>query len=103
MTPPPAAPVPFAEPSLRPVLPGLLLATLTLLFGLGLGVIFGLNEDAIKSRLSASAAAAPATVYHQDDAAIKAVLEKSWVYMQRAHLPMRGAWASSPSPSPSSW
>lgn len=72
--------------SLGPVLPGLLLATMTLLFGFGLGVIFGLNEDAIKSRLSASAAAAPPAVYHQDEVAMKAVLEKSWVYMQRAHL-----------------
>jgi hypothetical protein len=74
------------DPSLRAALPGLLLATLTLLFGMGLGVIFGLNEDAIKSRLSAAAAAAPAAVYQQDAAAIKVVLDKSWVYMQRAHL-----------------
>jgi hypothetical protein len=71
---------------LRPALPGLLLATLTLLFSLGLGIVFGLNEDAIKSRLSAAAAAAPAAVYQQDAAAIKVVLDKSWVYMQRAHL-----------------
>jgi len=72
--------------SLRPVLPGLLLAVLTLLFGFGLGVVFGLNEDAIKSRLTASAEAARVPVYQNDDAKIKAVLDKSWVYMQRAHL-----------------
>lgn len=72
--------------SLRPVLPGLLLALLTLLFGFGLGIVFGLNEDAIKSRLSASAQAAPAAVYAGDAAAERAVLDKSWVYMQRAHL-----------------
>lgn len=70
---------------LSPALPGLLLATLTLLFGFGLGVIFGLNEDAIKSRLSAAAAAAPAAVY-PDEGAQKAVLDKAWVYMQRGHL-----------------
>ncbi len=72
--------------SLRPVLPGLVLAVLTLLFGFGLGVVFGLNEDAIKSRLTASAESARVTVYQNDDAKITAVLAKSWVYMQRAHL-----------------
>ncbi len=65
---------------------GLVLAALTILFGQGMGIVFGLNEDSIKSRLKASAAAARDTVYKGDDAAIKAVLDKSWVYMQRAHL-----------------
>ena len=86
MTPPSALSLSFADHPLRPVLPGLFLATLTLIFGFGLGVVFGLNEDAIKSRLSASSAAAPVAVYQRDQAAEKAVLEKSWVYMQRAHL-----------------
>lgn len=86
MTVPLPDPLHFAGRPLRPVLPGLLLAVLTLLFGFGLGVVFGLNEDAIKSRQAASAAAVRESVYQQDDAAIKAVLEKSWVYMQRAHL-----------------
>jgi hypothetical protein len=72
--------------NLRPVLPGLLLAVLTLLFGFGLGVVFGLNEDAIKSRLTASAEGARVAVYQNDDAKMKVVLDKSWVYMQRAHL-----------------
>lgn len=80
------ATLPDLDLRLRPALPGLLLATLTLLFGFGLGIVFGLNEDAIKSRLSAAAAAAPAAVYQQDAAKIKGVLDKSWVYMQRAHL-----------------
>ena len=64
----------------------LVLAVLTLLFGQGMGILFGLNEDVIKSRLSASAAEVRETVYKSDAAAIKAVLDKSWVYMQRAHL-----------------
>jgi hypothetical protein len=72
--------------SLRPALPGLLFAVLTLLFGFGLGIVFGLDEEAIKSRLSASAAEVRESVYHGDDVAIKTVLDKSWVYMQRAHL-----------------
>ena len=74
------------EERLRPALPGLLLAVTTLLFGFGLGIVFGLNEDVIKSRLAASAAAVHQPVYHGDAAAAKPVLEKSWAYMQRAHL-----------------
>lgn len=81
-----AAPSPFDNGALRAALPGLLLAVLTLLFGFGLGVVFGLNEEAITSRLAASAAAAPDSLYHGDPVAIKAVLGKSWTYMQRAHL-----------------
>lgn len=64
----------------------LVLAVLTILFGQGLGIVFGLNEDAIKSRLSASAAEVRGTVYNSDDTAIKAVLDKSWTYMHRSHL-----------------
>jgi len=71
---------------LRPALPGLTLAVLTLLFGFGLGGLFGYNEDVIKSRLTASAASAQVTVYQGDDAAAAAVVSKSWTYMQRAHL-----------------
>jgi hypothetical protein len=67
-------------------LPGFLLATLTVFLGFALGGLFGLNEDAIKSRLSARAAAVEATVYRGDAAAADAVLAKSWTYMQRAHL-----------------
>ncbi len=72
--------------ALRPALPGLALAVLTLLFGFGLGGVFGLDEDAIKSRLSASAAAVQASVYQGDHATAQAVVAKSWTYMQRAHL-----------------
>ena len=71
---------------IRAALPGLALAVFTLLFGFGLGIVFGLNEDAIKSRFTASAAAVQATVYNGDPAAAKPVLDKSWSYTQRAHL-----------------
>jgi hypothetical protein len=70
----------------RAALPGLTLAVITLLFGFGLGIVFGLNEDAIKSRFVASAAAVQETVYRGDSAAAKPVLDKSWSYAQRAHL-----------------
>ena len=72
--------------SLRAAAVGLVLAILTILFGQGMGIVFGLNEDLVKSRLSASAEGVRDTVYQADDAAIKAVLSKSWSYMQRAHL-----------------
>jgi hypothetical protein len=80
------APSATREQLIRAVLPGLLLATLTLLLGFGLGVVFGLNEDAITSRLAATAAAAPPAVYQGDAAKVQAVLSKSWTYLQRSHL-----------------
>jgi len=80
---------------LRPALIGLLLAVFTLLFGFGLGIVFGLNEGIIKTRLKTSAAEVRDTVYRGDDAAIKAVLDKSWVYFQRAHLHAGGLGATS--------
>jgi hypothetical protein len=83
---PPPSPSQSRRQALRAALPGLLLAVITLLFGFGLGIVFGLNEELIKSRLSASAVAVQATVYQGDEAAMKPVLEKSWTYMQRAHL-----------------
>lgn len=73
-------------PSLRTASLGLVLAVLTILYGQGMGIVFGLNEDLIKSRLNASAADVRDTVYKGNDAAIKPVLDKSWTYMQRAHL-----------------
>jgi hypothetical protein len=82
------------DEALRAALPGLLCAVGTLLFGYGMGVVFGLNEDLIKSRLSDAAVAVSATVYHGDQAAVKSVLDKSWVYMQRAHLHAGGLGAS---------
>ncbi|MBT9582339.1 hypothetical protein IV102_03250 [bacterium] len=72
--------------ALRPAAVGLALAILTVLFGQLLGIVFGLNEEAIRGRLQASAAQVRDTVYHGDEAAIKTVQEKSWTYMKRAHL-----------------
>ena len=72
--------------SIQAALPGLVLAVCTVLFGFAMGGIFGLNEDLIKGRFAASAAAVTATVYHGDAAAAEPVIAKSWDYMQRAHL-----------------
>lgn len=79
---------------LRPALPGMFFAVLTLLFGFGLGVVFGLNEATIKDRLKASAQEVRTSVYHDDDALIKAALDKSWSYTQRAHLHAGGLGAA---------
>jgi hypothetical protein len=65
---------------------GLVFALMTILFGQILGVVFGLNEDAIKDRLSASAIEVLDSAYNGHKEAIKPVLDKSWNYMQRAHL-----------------
>lgn len=65
---------------------GMALAILTLLFGQGMGIVFGLNEDIIKGRLAAATVETREAVYLNDDVAVKAVLDKSWNYMQRAHL-----------------
>lgn len=65
---------------------GLILAILTILFGQGMGIVFGLNEDAIKSRLKEDAAQFQETIYQGDQIAAKAVVDKSWNYMKRAHL-----------------
>lgn len=72
--------------SIQAALPGLVLAVCTVLFGFAMGGIFGLNEDLIKDRFAASAAAVTATVYRGDAAAAEPVIAKSWDYMQRAHL-----------------
>jgi hypothetical protein len=72
--------------NLRAASLGFVLAVLTILYGQGMGIVFGLNEDVIESRLKASPAEVRDSVYKGNYAAIKAVLDKSWSYMQRAHL-----------------
>jgi hypothetical protein len=72
--------------NLRAASVGLMLAVFTILFGQGMGIVFGLNEDLIKSRLNADAAEVQGTIYNGDPIASKAVIDKSWNYMQRAHL-----------------
>ncbi|MBA4148373.1 MAG: hypothetical protein H0X66_09685 [Verrucomicrobia bacterium] len=72
--------------NIRSMSMGIIFSIVTLLFGFSLGFIFGAGEDAVKGRLKDSANAVAATVYENDAAKIKTVLDKSWVYMQRAHL-----------------
>lgn len=72
--------------SLRAALPGMLFAVLTILFGFSLGIGFGLNEDFFKSRMADSAAEVIDTVYGGDEAKSKAICDKSWTYLKRAHM-----------------
>lgn len=65
---------------------GITLAILTLLYGLCIGLAFGAAEESMKKRLSDSAQAVAESVYQNDSARMKPVLDKSWTYMKRAHL-----------------
>jgi hypothetical protein len=76
--------VSLRQPALR--LHGVGVALFTLLFGQGLGFVFGLNDDAIKSRLKADATEVQDTIYQGYRTTAKAVVDKSWSNMQRAHL-----------------
>jgi len=79
---------------LKPALPGVFFAILTLIFGFSMGIVFGANEDAIKDRMKHSAQEVRTSVYQSDDAEIKKVLDKSWTYMKRAHMHAGGMGAS---------
>lgn len=89
---------------------GLLLALLTLLYGYGLGIVFGGAEAQLKAKLAAGGAAwvsaqLDATKSSTDaaslgelreklDADAGKVVEKSWIYMKRAHLHANGLGTS---------
>jgi hypothetical protein len=72
--------------SIRVVRWGVLLALLSIAFGFTMGALFGAVEGSLKGGLEADGKAALAERYGNDPAALKAVLDKSWVYLQRAHL-----------------
>ncbi len=68
------------------VRPGLLLAFLTLLFGIGMGIVFGVNEDGVKQWINSGIATHPAV--HDEKSATKI-----WRYAQRAHFHATGIGA----------
>ena len=70
------------------------MALTAVFFGFALGGLFGLNEDAIKGRLEASAQAVMGTAYEGDVAAKNAVVSKSWEYLKRAHMHAGGIGAA---------
>jgi hypothetical protein len=75
----------YAE-SVRPYTLGLVFSVLAILFGQFVGIAFGAAEDSMKAGLAESGAAALETVYGGDEAAMDAVVSKSWSYYKRAHL-----------------
>lgn len=72
--------------NLKPLLPGAILALLSILFGFLLGGLFGAIEDSIKGQLRASADAVFDTVYEGDETQRDKIVDKSWTYLKRAHL-----------------
>ena len=75
---------------LKTVRTGLLLSLLTLFLGFALGLAFGAFEGKIKGHLKGQAAQAEETAYNGDEALMKKITDKSWVYMKRAHLHANG-------------
>lgn len=79
---------------------GILLSLLTLLYGYGLGMVFGGAEEALKGKLSAGGATwVEAQVQSGKEraaaeSASAKVVEKSWMYMKRAHLHANGLGTS---------
>lgn len=72
--------------ALRAVRWGVLLSLLTVLFGFGIGGVFGAMEDALKDDLKARAEVGLRTVYGGDTAKLTATVDKAWAYYKRAHL-----------------
>ena len=71
---------------MQPFACGILLALISILLGFGLGGIFGAAENSIKANLKESAESVLETVYKGNTAKMNAVANKSWTYLQRAHL-----------------
>lgn len=80
---------------LRPYWPALFLSMLALLYGFGIGIVFGAAEDVMKQTLKDDAKAALVDKYGGDEAKAKAVVDKAWSYQKRAHLHAGGLGASS--------
>jgi hypothetical protein len=84
----------FAE-NLLPVKYGLLFALITIVYGFGLGGTFGTFEENIKEHLKNSASEVLASTYDGDEAKMKKITDKSWIYFKRAHLHGNGLGTAS--------
>ncbi len=71
---------------LKPFAPGIIFALLTILIGFGLGGIFGAAEDSVISYLKESTEPVFESVYKGSIKKRNAIVNKSWTYLQRAHL-----------------
>ncbi len=85
----------FFTEILLPVKYGLLFALITLVYGFGLGGTFGAFEENIKEHLKNDAREVLATTYNGDEAKMKKITDKSWVYFKRAHLHANGLGTAS--------
>jgi len=79
--------------NIKPAKLGTLFALLTILYAFALGATFGLFEDKVKDHLKAEAAAVKDTVYQGDEAKMKKITDKSWIYCKRAHMHAAGLGA----------
>lgn len=64
----------------------LVLSLVAILAGFVLGGVFGAAEDSLKDYLAEQGGAALEQVYGGDEAAMNAVVAKSWSYFKRAHM-----------------
>jgi hypothetical protein len=71
---------------IRPLRLGLSLSMLILLFGIGMGILFGINEDAVKDYI-ADGVAAHQSVHDEKSTS------KIWRYAQRSHFHATGVGA----------
>jgi hypothetical protein len=65
---------------------GVLFAFTSVLFGFILGAVFGIAEDSLKSHLLESSENVFISVYQNNQEEREKVLQKSWIYIKRAHL-----------------
>ena len=77
---------------MNPVLPGLLISFLAIVFGTGLGMTFGVYEDKIKAYFLSEVKAHP-EIHEQTPANILKQVKDSWRYTQRAHFHSQGLGA----------
>ena len=65
---------------------GLLFALTTVLYGFGMGGLFGAREDVLKAGIHDRATAVVETVYGGDTEKLKQVTTKAWSYYKRSHM-----------------
>jgi len=78
--------------ALAPVVPGLLVSFLAIVFGTSMGMLFGLYEEPIKDYLSAQIKAHP-EIHEQSPDNLKRQTGGAWRDIQRAHLHAQGLGA----------
>lgn len=65
---------------------GILFSMLTILYGFGMGGVFGAMEDDLKGYLKSEGKAALEVQYKGNEATMNKVVSKSWSYFKRSHL-----------------